>query len=167
MATDIPSTAVSSARAGCVVPALAVLIAIGVLAIAFGASTCVRPGAPSTYSAPLARFPPEQPVYLSSKRLYVVQLASGEVVALSQREPLAEHDRPACTVRYREMAAGDSRAGPFRGDCSGVAYDLTGMAVDGNGPAMRRHRVTVSGDRLTVDLKPCTQPPATPIAGGC
>ncbi len=155
MPTDIPSTAAQSPT-GCVMPAFVVLFAVGVLAVTFLGSTCVRGGGDSgAFEAPLARFAPDDPVYVSTKGLYIVRLASGEVIALDQNESRREDVINGCLIRYRETARAGGRTGLFRGDCTGTLYDLSGMPVEGASPPMKHHPVTVEGATIKVDVKAC------------
>lgn len=156
MSTDIPSTA-AQPRGGCAMPAFVLLFAVGALALAVLASTCITGRTGSTFEAPLSRFAPDDPVFLSSKQLYVVRLASGDVLALDARESRREDYVNGCVIRYRETLHAAGRTGLFRSDCTGTLYDLTGMPVEGSAPPMKRHPVTLSKDTLTVDLTTCTE----------
>lgn len=137
------------------VPALVVLVAVGVLAVAFLASTCVRGGEDTTFSAPLERFRVDDPVYVSSKGFYLVRLASGDVLALSDQEARRADRLSGCLIRYRETVQAAGRTGLFRSDCTGTLFDLTGTPVEGTAPPMKRHPLTVSGGKLNVDLTTC------------
>jgi hypothetical protein len=154
LSTDIPSTA-AQGRAGCVVPALVVLVAVGVLAVAFLGSTCVRGGSDTSFSAPVERFRVDDPVYISSKGFYLVRLASGEMVALSDQEARREDRLNGCLIRYRETAQAGGRTGLFRADCSGTLFDHAGKPVEGSAPPMKRLPLTISGGKLKVDLTTC------------
>ena len=138
-------------------PAFVVLFGVGALAVAFLASTCIRGGERTTFTATLARFAPEDPVFVSSKQFYVVRLASGEVLALDQHEARREDHINGCVIRYRETLQAAGRTGLFRSDCTGTLYDRTGTPLDGSAPPMKRHPVTVSGAGIKVDVKTCTE----------
>jgi hypothetical protein len=154
VSSDIPSTA-APARAGCVVPALAVLIAVGVLAVAFVGSTCVRGGRGTTFEADLAQFATDDPVFVSGRGFYLVRLSSGEVVALTEQEARREDRLNGCVIRYRETLQVSGHTGAFRSDCTGTVYDLKGLPLDGTAPPMKRHPVTVSGKTVKVDTSRC------------
>lgn len=154
MSQDISSTAVQG-QAGCVVPALVVLVAVGVLAVAFLGSTCIRGGADTSFSMSVERLKVDDPVYISSKGFYLVRPSSGEVIALSDQEVRREDRLNGCLIRYRETAQAAGRTGLFRDDCSGVLFDLTGKPVEGNAPPMKRLPLTISGGKVKVDLTTC------------
>lgn len=160
MSTDIPSTA-TAVRGGCLMPAFVLLFAVGVLAVAFVGATCIRGRPSSTYEAPLAQFAPDDPVFLSSRDVYVVRLASGDVIALDDHALSREDFLNGCSIRYRETLQANGRTGLFRGDCTGTVYDLTGTPIQGAGPPMKRHPVTVTDGTVKVDLTACTQGGAT------
>ena len=139
-------------------PAFVLLFAVGVLAVAFLGSTCIRGGGRrSTFEAPLSRFAPDDPVFVSTKGLYVVRLAAGEVLALDHNESRREDTINGCVIRYRETLQAAGRTGLFRSDCTGTLYDLTGTPVECAAPPMKRHPVKVEGNTLKVDLNTCTE----------
>jgi hypothetical protein len=134
-----------------------VLVALGVLAAAFFATTCIRGGGRSSFSTPIERLRPDEPVYVSTMGFYLVRLSSGEVVALSEQEARSEDRQSGCVIRYRETLQGAGRTGIFRSDCTGTLYDLTGTPIAGSAPPMKRHPVRRSGDRIIVNLKQCIE----------
>ncbi len=154
MSGDIPSTAVSM-RGGCALPAFVLLFAVGVLAVAFLASTFIRGRPSSTFEIPLAQLAPNDPVYVSTKGFYLVRQPSGDVLALDEHSASREDYLNGCVIRYRETLQGDGRTGLFRGDCSGTRYDLTGAPLDAGSAPMKRHPVTVSGDTVKVQVNTC------------
>ena len=159
MAKDIPSTA-AQPQSGCLLPAMVLLVTVAVLGAAFLLSTQVRGRPSTTFSAPLARFAPDDPVYVSGGGFYIVRLASGEMLALSHDEPLLEHYAKGCVIRYRETLQAAGHTGAFRSDCTGAVYDLRGEPVEGDSPPMRRHAVSVSGSSFKVNTTACTDGPA-------
>ncbi len=140
-------------------PALVFLFAVGVLGAAAIVSLFVHSGPGDTFEANINRFAPDDPVFVSSRQFYLVRLSSGDVVALDSREGSREDQQRGCVIRYREMLQAAGRTGLFRGDCTGVVYDLTGAPIDGAGPPMKRHPVTISGTTVKVDVKTCTDGP--------
>jgi hypothetical protein len=136
-------------------PAFVLLFAFAVLGIAFVAGLCIRGRPGDDFETRLDRLRPDDPVFVSSRGFYVVRLASGEVLALDQHELRREDHLAGCVIRYRETLAAGDRIGAFRSDCTGTLYDLTGRPIDGGGPPMRRHPVTVSGTTVTVKGKQC------------
>ncbi|MFN8558807.1 MAG: hypothetical protein U0531_16200 [Dehalococcoidia bacterium] len=154
MTGDIPSTA-TEPQAGCATPALVLLIAAVVMAVAFVGSTCLRGGRGATYTTEMARLAVDDPVYVSGHRLYLVRQPSGAVLALSDREVQPQDDRDGCIIRFRETFEAPGRRGLFRGDCSGALYGRDGAALSPEGPSMTRHPVTVDGMKVTVDSSAC------------
>lgn len=137
-------------------PALVFLIAVGALGAAAFVSLFVHGGPGDTFEADIARFAPDDPVFVSSRQFYIVRLSTGSVVALDTREGSREDQQRGCVIRYRETLQAAGRTGLFRGDCTGTLYDLTGAPIDGAGPPMKRHPVTVSSTTVKVDVKTCT-----------
>jgi len=102
---------------------------------------------------------------------YFVRLIDGEFLALNSLDaanraasgqrcrvsPLPADDPtlPGLLKRYaarlNPQAAGTTVL--FREDCNGAVYDVTGLRLDGEGPNLDRHPVTVRADgRLSVDV---------------
>lgn len=153
----------AGARAGCVVPALALLIAVVIIGGGLVVSTFVKGGTPNTFEQRLDQLVPGDVVFVSSRGLYLSRLASGEVLALDQNEARREDTVKNCVIRYREtLPRPDGGTGLFRSDCTGTTFALDGTPIEGPAPAMKRHPVTVKGDTVEVGVKTCTAIPGGP-----
>ncbi len=72
---------------------------------------------------------------------YVVKQESGEILALSQRDP-----HRGCRIPFRPDFEFMGRTGWFRDPCGGSTYDLAGTLVSGPSPRnMDRYEVNVRG----------------------
>ena len=111
-------------RPGCVV-GLA-LIAVGmVIGIAYGAFSLRGGGIDLGYEDDYAL---ASVVYRSTDGLFVVRLADGELIALSDVDP---HNPPGgeCRVSFRPDLAGADGYGRFFDICSGAMYDISGRGL--------------------------------------
>lgn len=88
---------------------------------------------------------------------HVVRLDSGEVLALSARDP-----HLGCTVPYRPSLIYNGREGWFHNPCHREIYDLAGYRVFGPQPrGLDRFHVEVVAGRVTVDLSRLQPGPTT------
>jgi nitrite reductase/ring-hydroxylating ferredoxin subunit len=148
-----------------------------------GAIEQFPPGTVTTFFAPAdgSSAPIANAVYLRFARtqpggpspgpwvtFHLVRLGSGEIVALSARDP-----HLGCTVPYRPSFEFDGREGWFRNPCHGETYDLAGYRAFGPAPrGLDRFPLTVRDGRVIVDLAhiergPTALPPGyEPETGG-
>ena len=93
---------------------------------------------------------------------HVVRLDSGEILALSARDPHLGRTMP-----YRPSFNFDGREGWFRDPCHGETYDLAGYRVFGPTPRGRdRLHVEVIDGSVTVDLGDVTAGDRSPPPSG-
>ena len=173
---------------GClgVVAFLAILVVLGFAAVGFFES-----GANSgeLVLAPADSYANGSVEFVAERNIYVVRLADGSFVALSDldaanraskqrrcrvaRIPLADPQLPALLTAYAgrmsAMAAGTTLL--FREDCNSATYDVTGVRLDSEAPNLERHPVAInSAGNVTVDVSKrlCTRRdganPLAPIA---
>lgn len=116
--------------------------------------------------------------FVGERNFYVVRLANGEFLALSDLDaanratpghrcrvaPLGISDRrlPDLLERYGTSMSPDARGATllFHEDCNGAVYDLTGLRLDAEGPNLERYATTIDDQgRLIVDVsrRICTQ----------
>ena len=90
-------------------------------------------------------------VYRSSDGLFVVRLADGSMLALSDVDPHNPSDRASCKVTFRpDLVGGDGEAGRFFDLCTGSLYDMAGRALGSDGLDLERLPIERDGDRLRV-----------------
>src|SRR5262249_5138217 len=115
-----PRPVPTAPASGCVMPAFVLLFAFGVLGVVYLGATCIRGSRGDSFETPLERLAPDDPVFVSTRGLYVVRLSSGQVVALDEHESRREDHLKGCVIRYRETLEAAGRRGLFRSDCSGT-----------------------------------------------
>lgn len=97
-----------------------------------------------------------QPLPVPDKRLNLVKLNSGEILALSRIDP-----HSGCTVPWRPDFTFLDQTGWFRDPCHAATFDLTGRCFFG--PCSRgldRYPVRLRDGRVEVDLEhPVEGPP--------
>jgi hypothetical protein len=146
----------SLGRLACFVPGFLIVVAIavggGLLLI-----NCLRATPSTRYTTRIDALPIDAPVFLSGPGIYLVRMAD-DVVALDNNEFRREDVLQGCVIRYRETLEAAGQRGVFRSDCTGALYGLDGTPIDGAGLPMKRHPVTRSGDRVTVDFTRCISP---------
>ena len=120
--------------------------------------------------------------YISAHNFYIVRLADGTFVALSDLDA-ANRATPAHRCRIQPVGASDpslrgilARFGSrmsapalgstlvFREACNGAIYDITGARIDRNAPNLDRYPTSInSAGRLTVDIaaRTCSERTAT------
>ena len=101
-------------------------------------------------------------VYHSTDRFFVVRLADGQVIALSDRDPHNRSGRSSCRVTFRPdlgadgggaVGDDDGRAGAsgrFFDACTGSEYDHSGRGLAEDGLDLRRIAVEEDDGRLRV-----------------
>jgi cytochrome b6-f complex iron-sulfur subunit len=90
-----------------------------------------------------------EPVRDAEHGIWLVKQESGEVLALSQRDP-----HLGCTVPWRPDFEFQSRRGWFRNPCHGETYDLAGVCHFGPCPrGLDRFPVRVRDGRVQVDME--------------
>ncbi|MDA0256235.1 MAG: hypothetical protein O3C25_00635, partial [Chloroflexi bacterium] len=101
-------------------------------------------------------YPPGSVVYLATNEFFVVRLADGELLALSDIDPHNPRGRSSCRVTFRPdlapsgAAGGSLPAGVFFDACTGSMYDISGRGVSGDGLDLRPIEIERSGDSLSV-----------------
>lgn len=152
-----PTEATGCSPLTCFVPGFLIAVAIAVGG-GLVAVRCIRGATPAdSYSTRVEALPAETPVFLSDPGIYLVRLPEG-VVALDHNEARHEDTVKGCVIRYRETLERAGHRGLFRSDCTGTIFDLMGVPLEGPAPPMKRHPITVDGDRVRVDFKVCMAP---------
>lgn len=83
-------------------------------------------------------------------RFWLVKLQTGEIVALSQRNP---HPLRPCTIPWRPDFEFAGRKGWFRDPCLGSTFDIDGKIMFGPAPrSMDRYRVDIRDGEVFVDI---------------
>lgn len=104
----------------------------------------------------VAEYPLGSVVYRATDGFFVVRLADGELLALSDVDPHNPRGRSSCKVTFRPdlappgASAGVAPAGVFFDACTGSMYDITGRGTSGDGLDLRRIEIDRSGDSLSV-----------------
>jgi nitrite reductase/ring-hydroxylating ferredoxin subunit len=104
-----------------------------------------------------------QPLRIAAARLWLVKLKSGEVLALSSKDPYR-----GCSLPWRSDFEFDGHKGWFRDSCYGSTYDIDGKKMFGPSPRnMDRFTVRVYGGDVQVMMGggkplPTPQPPGLP-----
>jgi nitrite reductase/ring-hydroxylating ferredoxin subunit len=92
----------------------------------------------------------DQPLHIFEQKLWLVKLDSGEVLALSHKDP-----RRGCTVPWRPDFVFSGIKGWFRDPCYGSTYDLNGHKVFGPSPrGLDQYQVQVNGGEVAVWVGP-------------
>jgi nitrite reductase/ring-hydroxylating ferredoxin subunit len=129
--------------------ALLALAAIAVAAVGVAVAWPSSP-TPSDWTA-VARaddLRANEPVLNADVRIFIVRLDSGEILALSRRDP-----HRGCTVPWRRDFTFEGRTGWFRDPCYGSTYDVTGVCYAGPCPrGLDRYQVRVEDGDVEVDL---------------
>jgi hypothetical protein len=95
-------------------------------------------------------------VYRGTDGFFVVRIAGGELLALSDIDPHNSRWRSSCKVTFRpdltpsRADAGVAPAGVFFDACTGSMYDITGRGTSGDGLDLRRIEIDRSDDSLSV-----------------
>lgn len=142
-----------SIRPVVIIGSLLLLALIGYL----GYSCAATLGGSANYSAPVSRFAPNSVTYLAGSGTYLVRLADGSFLALSEAEATSADRVAGCVIRYRPDLSAGGQQGVFRGDCHGTLYNRMGIAVQGSALPMQRHPVNVRGNQVIVMPKQCLQ----------
>ena len=101
-------------------------------------------------------YPRGSVVYRATDGFFVVRLADGELLALSDVDPHNPRGRSSCRVTFRPDLApagarsGAAAAGVFFDACSGSMYDISGRGMSGDGLDLRRIEIERSDDSLSV-----------------
>jgi Rieske Fe-S protein len=91
---------------------------------------------------------PDQPVHVFAQKLWLVKLGSGEIVALSHRDP-----GRGCTVPFRPDFVYNGVKGWFRDPCYGSTYDLNGYKAYGPSPrGLDQYEVRISSGEVQVHV---------------
>lgn len=80
---------------------------------------------------------PGQVVYYATDHVFVVRMADGSPLVLSDIDPHNPPGRDRCRVTFRPDLGGSSEAGRFFDACSGATYDLAGRGLQGDGLDLR------------------------------
>lgn len=89
-----------------------------------------------------------EPIRNIEGRFWLVKLESGEVLALSRRDP-----RSGCTIPWRPDFEFGGREGWFRDPCHGSTYSIDGTRTFGPSPrSMDRYRVDIRDGWVFVDV---------------
>ena len=139
--------------------AVAALAIITLISPRFVATRTVNVGPASDYAV-------GSPVYHESDRFWVVKLASGEMLALYDRDPLT-----GCTVPWDPNYVMLGITGWFRDACSRSVYDLQGGCFEG-ACVIGMNRLSIKEDTtgdFVVDMNnggagPIRTPGATPLS---
>ena len=94
----------------------------------------------------------DEPVHIFSLKAWLVKLQSGEILALSHKDP-----RLGCTVPWRPDFTFMGMKGWFRNPCHSQTYDLTGACFDG--PCIRgldRYETRIVNGDIEVHVGPGT-----------
>ena len=96
-------------------------------------------------------------LYRSTDHFFVVRLADGEVIAISDRDPHNLRRRSSCRVTFRpdlgaggDVAGESGASGRFFDGCTGSEYDRSGRGLAGDGLDLRRIPVRDEDGRLRV-----------------
>jgi DNA-binding CsgD family transcriptional regulator len=105
-----------------------------------------------------------EPVLFEDPGFWLVRLEGEEFVALIDDDTHPRFSANECSIVWREDVVFQTRAGWFRGSCSGSNFDRDGSLVSGPSPlSMYRFHVEVMDSRVLVDvdfpLCPNEQPP--------
>ena len=104
----------------------------------------------------LDEYPPGSVVYRATDGFFVVRLASGDLLALSDIDPHNPRGRRSCRVTFRPDLAppgaveAGAAAGVFFDACTESRYDISGRGFSGDGLDLRRIEIERSGDSLSV-----------------
>jgi nitrite reductase/ring-hydroxylating ferredoxin subunit len=102
-----------------------------------------------------------EPVKVFDYRLYLVKLESGEILALSQKDP-----HLGCTVPFGPEYTFEGKTGWFRNPCHGETYDLRGVCYDG--PCRRgldRYETVIVGGKVQVNTANLIEGPPVAARG--
>ena len=151
VAHPTPPRRLRVSRAAALIAIIAgILTAASLALIAF--AWPATPSEPANQWVRLARaeeLPVNEPVVVREHRLFLVKLESGEVLALSRRDP-----RLGCTVPWRPDFEFQGKKGWFRNPCHSQTYDVTGHCVFG--PCARdldRYPVAIVNGEVLVDVR--------------
>ena len=89
---------------------------------------------------------PGQVVYHATDHVFVVRLADGSPLVLSDIDPHNPPGRDRCRVTFRPELGGPGEAGRFFDACSGATYDLAGRGLQGDGLDLRSVAVELDAD---------------------
>jgi nitrite reductase/ring-hydroxylating ferredoxin subunit len=92
---------------------------------------------------------PNQPVSVAAQRLWLVKLDSGQVLALSYKDPRG------CTVPWRPDFTFEDVKGWFRDPCLGSTYDLNGHKAFGpSSRGLDQYEVRISSGDVQAHVGP-------------
>jgi len=89
---------------------------------------------------------PGQVIYHATDHVFVVRLADGSPLVLSDIDPHNPPGRDRCRVTFRPDLGGPGEAGRFFDACSGATYDLAGRGLQGDGLDLRSVAVELDAD---------------------
>lgn len=89
---------------------------------------------------------PGQVVYHATDHVFVVRMADGSPLVLSDLDPHNPPGRDRCRVTFRPDLGGPGEAGRFFDACSGATYDLAGRGLQGDGLDLRSVAVELDAD---------------------
>ncbi len=99
-------------------------------------------------------FRTEQPVHFEEHGFWLVLLASGKFLALSDLDTHPAFREQGCRIRWRPDIVFEGRSGWFRGDCSGSNFDLEGRVASGPSPrSMDSYRALLTEESVWVDMR--------------
>ena len=151
VADPAPYRRLHLSRRGFLVLALPLAVAaVVVTVIAFALPTGVKVGTARWVDAgTVDALAVNEPVRDAEHGIWLVKQESGEVLALSQRDP-----HLGCTVPWRPDFEFQGRRGWFRNPCHGETYDLAGVCHFGPCPrGLDRFPVRVRDGRVQVDME--------------
>jgi Rieske Fe-S protein len=133
-----------------------VLVAMVVLAgVALATTYPTHPEAQSQLIGPhwvtalrASKMESDQPIHIFEYKLWLVKTRSGEIFALSHKEP-----NRGCTIPWRPDFTFDGHKGWFRDPCSGSTFDMTGVKAFGPSPrGMDRYETRVVNGDIQVHI---------------
>jgi hypothetical protein len=136
-----------------VVAVVAILLLAGAAYLGYSCVSTRQPGA--SFADTVAHYPPDSVTYLANGRTYLVRMANGEFLALSEAEANRSDRIAGCLIRFQADLQQAGETGLFRDDCHGVVYDRQGLPqTDGQAP-MQRHVVVQTANTVQVRFDLC------------